>query len=147
MVLVDGQGVPLGVCVAAASLAEITLAERTLAAVRVPRWRGTQRPHPGPGRPRTKPVRLIADRAYDCRALWERLQQRGIDLIVPHRRKRRHRWQDGRKLRRYRHRWIIERTNAWLHSFRRLVTRYERRADIYLAFVHVACMLIALRRF
>jgi len=96
-----------------------------------------------------KPVRLVADRAYDCRALWERLHARRIDLIVPHRRKRRpeNRWQDGRKLRRYRHRWIIERTNAWLHSFRRLVTRYERRPDIYLAFVHVACMLIALRQF
>ena len=144
MVLVDGQGVPLGVCVAAATLAEVTLAERTLAAVRVPRWRNG---HRGPGRPRTKPVRLIADRAYDCRALWERLHARRIDLIVPHRRRRRHRWQDGRKLRRYRHRWIIERTNAWLHSFRRLVTRYERRPDIYLAFVHVACLLIALRRF
>ena len=36
---------------------------------------------------------------------------------------------------------------AWLHNFRRLVVRYERRVDIYRAFVHVACMLIALRRF
>ena len=139
MVLVDGQGVPLGVCVEAATLAEVTLAERTLAQVRVPRR--------GPGRPRVKPVRLVADRGYDSRSLWERLKRRGIDLIVPHLRTRKRRWQDGRKLRRYRHRWIVERTNAWLHSFRRLVTRYERRADIYLAFVHVACMLIALRRF
>jgi transposase len=52
-----------------------------------------------------------------------------------------------RKLQRFRHRWIVERTNAWLLSLRRLVTRYERRAEIYLAFVHVACLLITLRRF
>ena len=97
-----------------------------------------------------KPRRLVADRGYDSRPLWERLHRRGIELIVPHRRHRRHRrrrWQDGRKLRRYRHRWVIERTNAWLHNFRRLVVRYERRLDLYLAFVHVACMLIALRQF
>lgn len=94
-----------------------------------------------------KPVRLVADRGYDSRPLWERLRRRGIDLIVPHLRNRRRRWQDGRKLRRYRHRWVIERTNAWLHNFRRLVVRYERRLDVYRAFVHVACMLIALRQF
>jgi transposase len=138
MVLVERAGVPLGVCVAAATLAEVTLAERTLATVRVPRR--------GPGRPRTKPARLVADRGYDSRPLWERLKRRGIDLIVPHLRTRRRRWQDGRKLRRYRHRWVIERTTAWLHTFRRLVTRYEHRADIYLAFVHVACLLLTLRK-
>ncbi|HJU66334.1 MAG TPA: transposase, partial [Gemmatimonadaceae bacterium] len=89
----------------------------------------------------------------DSRALWARCRARGIDLIVPHRRfsygwtGRRRGWQDGRKLRRYRRRWIVERTNAWLQNFRRLVTRYERRLDIYRAFTHVACILIAVRRF
>ena len=139
MVLVERSGLPLGVRVEAATLAEVTLAEQTLATVRVPRR--------GPGRPRMKPERLVADRGYDSRSLWQRLRKRGIDLIVPHLRTRKRRWQDGRKLRRYRHRWIIERTNAWLLSFRRLLVRHERRVDLYLAFVHVACMLIVLRRF
>ncbi len=139
MVLAERTGVPLGVCVDAASMAEVTLAERTLATVRVPRG--------GPGRPKQKPIRLIADRAYDSRPLWERLQRRGIDLLVPHRKNRKTPWQDGRKLRRYRRRWTIERTNAWLFNSRRLVTRYERHLHRYLAFVHVACMMIALRQF
>jgi transposase len=72
------------------------------------------------GRPRTKPKRVIADRAYDSDPLRERLKKRGIDLIVPYRennKKRKH--EDGRKLRRYKRRWIIERTNAWLGQFRR----------------------------
>jgi hypothetical protein len=67
-------------------------------------------------------------------------------LIVPHRRTRNHRWQDGRKLRRYRHRWISERTIGGLLSCKRLVGRCERQLDLYQAFVYVACLVIALRR-
>jgi transposase len=56
---------------------------------------------------------MIADRAYDSDPLRERLHKRGIDLIVPYRKNRRpRRYEDGRKLRRYKRRWIIERTNA-----------------------------------
>ena len=139
MVLVDGQGIPLGVHLSPANVAEVQLAETTLAQVAVPRR--------GPGRPKQKPTRIIADRGYDSHALWARLKQRGIQLIVPHLSTRRHRFQDGRSLRRYRRRWIIERTNAWLHNFRRLVTRYEHKLEHYRAFLHAACMLITLRQF
>lgn len=139
MVLVDGQGIPLGVHLSPANFAESHLAEATLATVAVPRA--------GRGRPRQKPARIIADRGYDSRQLWLRLQRRGIQLIAPHVSTRKHRYQDGRSLRRYKRRWIVERTNAWLHAFRRLVTRYENKLENYSAFVHVACMLIALRQF
>jgi transposase len=138
MVLVERSGLPLGVQLAAATVAEVELAEATLATVAVPRG--------GPGRPKMRPKRLVADRGYDSRALWARLRRRGIELIAPHLRSRKRRWQDGRRLRRYRHRWIVERTIAWLLSFKRLVVRCERRLEVYRAFVHVACMLLALRR-
>ena len=116
----------------------MTLVERTLAQVRVPRA--------GPGRPRSKPERLIADRAYDSDPLRGRLQRRGIQRICPHRRNRRKpATQDGRALRRYRRRWKIERTFAWLGNFRRLVVRYERSLRMYNALFHVACLIIALR--
>lgn len=93
MVVVDGQGVPLGNHLDSASPAEVTLAERTRAAVRVPR--------PGRGRPKSKPARLIADRAYDSDPLRRRRQRRGIQLICPHRKNRRQApTQDGRALRR-----------------------------------------------
>lgn len=139
MVLVDGQGIPLGVHLSPANLAESHLAEATLAQVAVPR--------PGPGRPKQKPTRIIADKGYDSRALWLRLKRRGIQLIAPHLRTRKHRYQDGRCLRRYKRRWIVERTNAWLHNFRRLVTRYENKLEHYRAFLYAACMLITLRQF
>ena len=45
-----------------------------------------------------------------------------------------------------RHRWVVERTLAWLGGFRRLTIRYERRAELHLAFLHLACSLISLRR-
>jgi len=111
MVLADGKGTPLGICVEAASPAEVKLLERTLDAVKVKRGRGERRrPH--------KPERLIADRAYDSNPARALLVKREIEPIIPRRKNNRvatH--QDGRKLRRYKRRWIIERTNSWLQNF------------------------------
>jgi transposase len=117
----------------------VTLLEPTLATIAVPRA--------GPGRPRQKPERVIADKAYDSDPLRQRLAQRGIELIAPHRKNRkRPRTQDGRKLRRYRRRWKVERTFSWIGNFRRLVVRWERQLTMYLAFFHLACLLITLNR-
>ena len=74
------------------------------------------------------------------------LVKRGIDPIIPRRRNNTvatH--QDGRKLRRYKRRWKVERSIGWLYNFRRLVVRYERRIDIFAGLIHVVCALIALR--
>jgi transposase len=140
MVLVDGAGTPLGLHVAAASPAEVTLLDATLATVHVPRAHRA-------GRPRQRPDRLIADRGYDSNAVRAALDTRGIQPIIPARsNNRRATHQDGRCLRRYRRRWIVERSNAWLYNFRRLVARYERSAEIYTALVHLACALITLKR-
>ena len=140
MVVVDGKGVPLGDYLHSASPAEVKLAETTLATIRV------RRRHRA-GRPRQKPLRVIADKGYDSDGLRARLRRRGILLIAPHRSNRyRTPPQDGRVLRRYRRRWIIERTFAWLGDFRRLVARYDRSLTIYRAFYHIACFMIVLRR-
>jgi len=140
MVVVDGAGLPLGDLLHSASPAEVRLAEATLATIRVGRRHR-------PGRPRQKPARVIADRGYDSDPLRQRLARRGIELIVPHRKNRRKSpTQDGRALRRYRRRWTVERTFAWLGNFRRLVVRYDRSLTIYQAFFHIACFMIVLRR-
>src|SRR6516162_3506506 len=136
----DGRGLPLGNYLHSASPAEVKLAETTLATIRVGRSHHS-------GRPRQKPMRVIADKAYDSDPLRERLRQRGIELICPHKRNRvRPATQDGRVLRRYQRRWIVERTHAWLGNFRRLVVRYDRSLMIYGAFFHIACFMIVLRR-
>ena len=140
MVVVDGGGVPLGVRLYSASPSEVRLAEETLATIQVGRRHRS-------GRPRQKPARVIADKGYDSDALRGRLRHRGIVLIAPYR-SNRHRTppQDGRVLRRYRKRWIVERSIAWLGNFRRLVVRYDRSLTIYQAFIHIACFMIVLRR-
>ena len=42
-------------------------------------------------------------------------------------------------------RWVVERTHSWLNRFRRILTRWEKRADTYLAMLHLACALITWR--
>src|SRR5215216_4596783 len=131
MALADASGLPLGVHATSASPHEVTLVEATLAASCADE----------------EPERLMGDRAYDSDPLDEALEERGIEMIAPHRSDRkRPKTQDGRKLRRYKRRWKIERLFAWLGNFRRLVVRYERRVENFLGFVHLGCIIILLKR-
>jgi transposase len=132
MVLVDGAGTPIGLHVDSASPSEVKLALPTIKTIKIIGG---------------KPEQLITDKGYDSNPLRADLVKEGIDPIIPARdnnKKATH--QDGRKLRKYRRRWIVERTNAWIQNYRRLVVRYERSADIYTGLVHMACALIVLRR-
>ena len=132
MAVADRAGLPIAIHLESASPHEVTLVEATLASCFVQ--------HP--------PKRLIGDRAYDSDPLDARLRERGIDLIAPHRRNRvKPKTQDGRKLRRYKRRWKVERLNAWLQNFRRVCVRYERKVENFLGFVQLACVLILLKVF
>jgi transposase len=92
------------------------------------------------------PVRLIGDKAYDSDPLDAALkEQYDIELIAPNRRSRKCKTQDRRKLRRYRRRWKVERLFAWMHNFRRLVTRWEYHIENFLGFVHLACLQMLMR--
>lgn len=123
------NSLPLAVSVDSASPAECQLVEYVLA--------GSFLDH--------LPVRLIGDKAYDSDPLDRRLHEEyGIEMIAPNRRNR-SRSQDGRKLRRYYRRWRVERLFAWLHNFRRLVTRWEHHIENFLGFVHLACLHILIR--
>ena len=95
-----------------------------------------------------RPERLIGDRAYDSDPLDEKLAERGISLIAPHKSNRKKpKTQDGRALRRYRKRWKVERLFAWLQNYRRILVRFDRFLENYLAFVHLACIIIFLRNY
>jgi transposase len=93
-----------------------------------------------------KPERLVGDKAYDSDPLDEALKEQGIELIAPHRKNRKKKkTQDGRKLRRYKRRWNIERLFAWLQNFRRLVVRYEYKDQNCLGMAQLGCIIILLR--
>ena len=141
MVVTDGNGVPLAVELESASPAEVKLAMRTLKKIRVAR--------PFRGRPRTmrRIKRLVADKGYDSNELRAELAGMGIEPIIPAKKNNTVATnQDGRALRRYRNRWHIERTNAWLQNFRRLFVRYDRLLTSFGGFVHLGCALITLRQ-
>ena len=133
MAVADTHGLPVAVCVSSASPHEVTLVEETLDA----------------GFLEEAPPILIGDKAYDSDPLDERLwQERGIELIAPHKTNRKKAsTQDGRPLRRYRRRWKVERLFAWLQNYRRLVVRYEVYPLNFLTFVQLGCLMILMRQF
>jgi transposase len=87
------------------------------------------------GRPRWRPDRVQGDRAYDSQPHRQQLQARGIQPVLAHRNT-----PHGSGLGVFR--WVVERTIAWLHQFRRLRVRDEHRDDIHEAFLHLGCALI-----
>jgi IS5 family transposase len=117
--VVDRQGIPLAVLLTAANVHDSTVLEAALDVVppiRQPR-----------GRPRRRPKKLHADKAYDFRRCRRACRKRGI---IP--RIARRGVESSQRL--GRHRWVVERTLSWIARFRRLTIRYERRAEIHLAF-------------
>jgi transposase len=131
MAVADAHGLPIALHARSASPAEVTLVHETL----------------GQSLLAELPKRLIADRAYDSDKLARSLRREGVELIAPHKRNRVNLSQDGRKLRRYRRRWKIERLFAWLKNFRRVANRWDRRLDCYLSFVQLGCIALLVRRF
>jgi len=91
-----------------------------------------------PGRPRRKPGCVQGDRGYDSQAHRNALKRRGIACDLAKRRT-----PHGSGLGKTR--WVVERSIAWLHQFRRLRVRYERLPCIHEAFLILGCALIAWR--
>jgi transposase len=132
MAIADAAGIPIAAHVENASPHEVTLVEETIDS----------------GFTEHAPDRIIGDKAYDSDGLDQRLlEDRGIEMIAPNRKRRKKHTQDGRKLRRYARRWKIERLFAWLQNFRRLVVRYEYHAENFLGLVQLGCAKILLRFF
>lgn len=129
MAIADRHGLPLSVAIFAGQRHEVGLVHATLNARFV-----TQAPR-----------RLVGDKAYDSANLQASLASQRIDLIAPTRARSRARKQDGRKLRRYRRRWKVERLFAWLLRYRRITTRYEYKPANFLAFIQLACILLLTR--
>jgi transposase len=87
------------------------------------------------GRRRKRPAKLHADKAHDIPRCRQFLHRRHIRVRIA-----RKGIESSTRL--GRHRWVIERTLAWLSRYRRLTIRYERRVDIHQAFLTLGCALI-----
>jgi transposase len=141
----DGRGRPLSVRLTAGQRHESTQLEAVLDGIRVPRVRG---------RPRKQPDQVALDKGYSypkCRRL---LLRRGIRHVIPERKDQKEQrrakgYRGGRAPRFdrevYRLRNWAERGINRLKQWRRVATRYEKRAAHYLGFVHLACIMVWLR--
>jgi IS5 family transposase len=127
---VDRQGVPLAVICTPANVHDSNALTDVVDAVKPIKKSRLL----GRGR-RKRPSKLHADKGYDFERCRKALRKRGI---VP--RIARRGVESTERL--GRHRWVVERTLAWLNNYRRLTIRYERRLDIHEAFLHLGCALV-----
>ncbi|MBM7820367.1 transposase [Cellulosimicrobium cellulans] len=130
-VLTDANGLPLVVGVSAANLHDSLAAE--------PMVRGIPPVKSRRGPRRRRLVKLRADKGYDVERLRSFLRERGITPKIARR------GIDSSE-RLGRHRWKVERTQAWLTGYRRLTIRYERHANLFAAFVALGATITAFKK-
>ena len=128
----DARGTPLSVVLSGANRHDSMVLGAALDAI--PNVRSGKR-----GRPRCRPRKLHADKAHDSRRCRRECRERGITPRIA-----RKGMDSSQRL--GRHRWVVERTHAWMARLRRLTVRYEEREDIHLAFTPLGCALVCLNQ-
>jgi transposase len=132
-VLTDAEGIPLGIAVDGANRHDIKLARNTIEEIEVKRPRPTKK----------KKQNLCLDAGYVGDEIQELADEFGFTLHV---RPRGEEAQEiKRNARKKARRWVVERTHSWLNRFRRILIRWEKRADTYIAMLHLACGVITWR--
>lgn len=130
--ITEGHGIPIGIVVAGANRHDMKLVKGTLDAI------VAKRPSP-------KKVKqnMCMDKGFDFPEVRELVEQYGYTAHIPHRGEKR------KKMPRYRkraRRWVVERTHSWMNRFRRLLVRWEKRLDNYVAMLHLACAWMTFRQ-
>ena len=92
---------------------------------------------------RKRKQNLCLDKGYDFPEIQHEIIKRGL---TPHIRHRGEKMKKKKRMRRMTRRWVVERTNSWHNRFRKLLIRYEKKAENYLGLVHLACCIIIYRR-
>ena len=132
-VLTEAKGVPVGLAVDGANRHDMKLFRATVEAIPV------ERPAPTPEQPQG----LCLDKGYDFDEVRQTVQEFGFTAHI------RARGEEARAIKQEAgfkaRRWVVERTHSWMNRFRRILTRWDKSANNYIAFLHFACALIALR--
>jgi transposase len=129
----EGHGVPLGVVMEGANRHDMKLVRATLDSIVVAR----------PAPTAEQPQGLCLDKGYDYQEVREIVAEFGFTAHSRSRGKaaRALTMEASKKARR----WVVERTHSWMNRFRRILVRWEKKPEHYLAFLHFACALIAFR--
>jgi putative transposase len=131
--LTDGNGVPLGLVVSGANTHDKRLVEPTLKSIPIPRPKPTWR----------KKQNLCADKGYDYPDVRQLVEHWGYTAHIKTRGEEELQRQQipGYRARR----WVVERTHSWFNRFRRLLIRWEKKTENYVAFLHFACAWVTFR--
>jgi putative transposase len=125
--------VPVGLVVAGANRPDMKLVKDTVASVVVKRPRPTKK----------RPQGMCLDKGDDYEEVRDTLREFGFTAHI------RARGEEARAIKRQAgfraRRGVVERTHSWMNRFRRVLIRWDKRVDNYLAFLHFACALIAFR--
>ena len=131
--MTEGGGIPIGIAVDGANRNDMKLVERTLEAIMI------QRPEPTAGQPQN----MCLDKGYDYPEVRELVAAWGYTGQILSRGEERI---EKATIPGYRaRRWLVERTHSWLNRFRRLLVRWEKKVDNYVAMLHFACAWITFR--
>jgi putative transposase len=134
-ILVDGKGVPLGVSVDGANRHDMKMSKATLQSIVIYRAEPTIR----------SKQHMCLDKAYDFPEVYELLEEYGYTIHIRLRGEERRSKRKG--IPRYRaRRWVVERTHSWMNRFRRLLIRWEKKVENYIAMLHFACAWITYKR-
>lgn len=132
-VLTEAHGIPVGLAVEGANRHDMKMVRETLENIQVERPESTTR----------TPQGLCLDKGYDYDEVRELVAEFGFTAHI------RTRGEEARALKREAgfkaRRWVVERTHSWMNRFRRILIRWEKRADTYIAMLHLACGVITWR--
>ena len=124
---------PIGLAVAGANRHDMKLTRETIQTIVV------ERPEPTP----EEPQGMCLDKGYDYQAVREILEEFGFTAHI------RSRSQEAQEIKqeagKRARRWVVERTHSWMNRFRRILIRWDKKPESYIAFLHFACALIAFR--
>jgi transposase len=125
--------VPIGLAVDGANRHDMKLTRETIENIVV------ERPEPTP----EEPQGMCLDKGYDYQAVREILEEFGFTAHIRSRREEAQeiKQEAGKRARR----WVVERTHSWMNRFRRILIRWDKKPENYIAFLHFACALIAFR--
>jgi transposase len=131
--LTEGNGVPIGIAIEGANRHDMKLVTQTLENIVVERPTPTE----------AEPQGMCLDKGYDYDEVREILKAFGFTAHIRARGEEAKEiaQEAGKKARR----WVVERTHSWMNRFRRILVRWEKKPENYLAFLHFACGLIAMR--
>ena len=131
--LTEAAGIPIGLAVAGANRVDFKLARETLESIPVRRPRPT----------RHRPQGLCLDKGYDYAEIDALVEEFRFTGHIARRGQPQHKVKRAAGIRA--RRWVVERSHSWVNRFRRILIRWEKRADTYIAMLHFTFALITRR--